>query len=370
MEPDAISYLIARAELDNWRAALQWALTNRNDVILGQRIVGELYALWAPFLRDGMRWLPAALESVHEQTPDDVLAKLQFAHTYLTGAVRDYETSLAVSAPAITLCERVGDLLGKAYAQTCAGRALLEFGRLAEAEPLFQNALAIRSLGNRKLVSVILRHLAGCAVLGGDFATARTYWADALQCARMLGHDEEAMWCIVGFGMIERFSGNFDAALSYARDALAEFCSFELRAPGAIALTLSDVATCLICLGRYDQAEEPSREALIVAHEFHLILHLGIKVRNFAMIGAFSRHTSEGIERRSRVTSARIVGFVKTQLATTRTTWTWLDCPERREYDRAQTVLREELGGDAFAKHIAEGGAMTQDEIVKEALSL
>jgi tetratricopeptide (TPR) repeat protein len=317
-----------------------------------------------------MRWLPAALESVNERTPDDVLAKLHTAHAHIAENVGDYETVLASSPIAITLCERVGDSFGKAVAQASAGRALLEFGRLAEAQRLLQDALAIRSLGNRRLVTMILRYLGSLAVAKGEFAAARDHFADALHTARVLGHDEEAAWCTGGFGMVERFSGNVHAALSYAQDALAEVRNLEFCGPTAIAHALNNVSTSLICLGRFDEAEEATREALVVAHEFHLSLSLGVNLRNFAMIRAFGQDGSAGIGQQSRVNAARIVGFVGTQLASTRTTWTWLDCPERREYDRAQTSLRDELGGDAYAKHIAEGGKMTEDEVVKEALSL
>ena len=48
----------ARQELDNWRAALEWSLRARGDVVLGQRLAGELYAAWTYFARlEGRRWV-------------------------------------------------------------------------------------------------------------------------------------------------------------------------------------------------------------------------------------------------------------------------------------------------------------------------
>ena len=45
-------------ELDNWRAALHRTLIDRGDILLGQRLTGELNAVWgnvAPV--EGRRWL-------------------------------------------------------------------------------------------------------------------------------------------------------------------------------------------------------------------------------------------------------------------------------------------------------------------------
>ncbi|MGA8099019.1 MAG: helix-turn-helix domain-containing protein, partial [Candidatus Cybelea sp.] len=48
-------------EVDNWRAALQWALRERGDVVLGQRLVGQLNTLWRYFARvEGRRWITLA----------------------------------------------------------------------------------------------------------------------------------------------------------------------------------------------------------------------------------------------------------------------------------------------------------------------
>ena len=45
-EVDAVWHALAREELNNWRAALHWALTERGDVLLGQQLVGKLNVAW------------------------------------------------------------------------------------------------------------------------------------------------------------------------------------------------------------------------------------------------------------------------------------------------------------------------------------
>ncbi len=63
-------------ELDNWRAALEWALAARGDVALGQRLAGA----WLMVIRvpvEGRRWINLALDLVDERTPANVLARIK-----------------------------------------------------------------------------------------------------------------------------------------------------------------------------------------------------------------------------------------------------------------------------------------------------
>ena len=80
-EPDnEVLFALGYEEQDNWRAALQWTLIDQGDVLLGQRLAGDLSPLWhlcAPV--EGRRWITTALKLVDEQTPTSILAKLSYA---------------------------------------------------------------------------------------------------------------------------------------------------------------------------------------------------------------------------------------------------------------------------------------------------
>lgn len=212
---------------------------------------------------------------------------------------------------------------------------------------------------------MILTYLSFASAVEGDFASARAYVASALQSALALGHDERATWCMQTRGLIEQFAGNADAALQYATDALEAFRGLDLSAQTA--RTLTDVSACLICLGRYDEAEQSAREALTLAYDFQLPFSVGRAFRHLAMIAAFRQGEPQ---RRAQVSmnAARIIGFVEARFATVRTTWSWFNSPERQEYERAKATLCDELG-DAFANHMADGASLTEEEIVEEALS-
>ena len=64
------------SELDNWRAALGWALAARGDVALGQRLVG-VWQMVRSAPVEGRRWINLALDLVDERTPAIVLARIE-----------------------------------------------------------------------------------------------------------------------------------------------------------------------------------------------------------------------------------------------------------------------------------------------------
>ena len=217
----------AREELDNWRAALEWALNERGDVLLGQRLVGRLDGLWrsvAPV--EGRSWLGRALELVDARTPSNVLAQLTYTETVIAVALNEYEAMLASARAAIEHYRVVGDSRGIALAQYHEASALLETGRTAEAQLLLEKALPIaRREGNRWLIGAILSVFAAIAMEAGDFDAARGYVAEALQGDE--GSKLSFGWRMLTLLGIESRAGNVELALRYATDALEIFQAFN-----------------------------------------------------------------------------------------------------------------------------------------------
>ncbi|MFY9664578.1 MAG: hypothetical protein WAK19_08995, partial [Candidatus Cybelea sp.] len=119
--PDEVWCTLVREGLSNWRAALHWALTERGDVLLGQRLVGQLNVAWRTFARvEGRRWIALALELVDNRTPRSVLAGLAYCEATVSWQLREYQRSLTTCEDAITHYRTVGDSLGVAHAQAIA----------------------------------------------------------------------------------------------------------------------------------------------------------------------------------------------------------------------------------------------------------
>ncbi len=149
-ESEGVWRAIAREELDNWRAALTWTLTDRGDVLSGQRLVAELYMVWQRCaLFEGRRWVDLAQKLVDERTPTTLLAELALMAAMIAAQFGEHKVQLASSESAIEHYRVIGDLFGIARAQSFAGHALVALRREAEAKTLLREGVTVaRELGN------------------------------------------------------------------------------------------------------------------------------------------------------------------------------------------------------------------------------
>ncbi len=356
---------LAHAEVDNLRAVLQWALVQRRNVLLGQRLVWELRALWGAFAEiEGRRWLTYALELVDEQTPPSVLARLSHTEALIAAQSSEYDVTLVSSRSAIAFYRIVGDSLGVARAQDLEAGALFQQKRFDEARSILQEALPVaRNACDRRLIGEILSIHAVIAVEDGDLVASRGYLAEALP------HFESSKlrtaWAMITLSGIESRAGNTELALRHAMAALATFRSFNVARGVACALDKS--AEYLVSLGRCSEAEASAREALDVALEHRLDARIVQALQKLAAVAAL-RPQSEGEQARSAyMRAARILGFVDVRLAAI-TGSEPRDLDQQPEYDRILAALRDGMGADATAKLMAEGGTMTEEQVVAEAL--
>jgi predicted ATPase/transcriptional regulator with XRE-family HTH domain len=357
---------LAREELNNFRVALEWALTNRRDILLGQRLTGELCMLWqthAPL--EGQRWVSRALESVDERTPASTLAKLESTAAAIAFWFGQYEVQLTCSRSAVVNYRVAGDPIGIAIAQAREAQALLNLGRTAEARSALREALPpARGAGNGWLVAWITRLFAE-NVVGDEIAAARAYIAEALQYYEAVGSKREVAFANAQLGRIEFRLGNAELALQYATGALATFRTLSHSL--AIASTLGWMATYLISLSRYSEGETAARESLEVAREHSLSFYASLALQH--IVAAVALRPQGLLERGPTECArlARVLGFADHRLAAPGLRW---NNDQQREYAQVRAVLDEALGADTVAKRIAEGAAMSEDEAVDEALAV
>ena len=142
-------------ELDNDRAALEWALTQGNDAALGGAIAGALSALWtnAGLVVEGRYWTGLALERVSEAEHPHIAARLWFTLSYLSSGQRSHDAA----ERAMQLYASVGDARGTARAQRALSFSLYQMGRLDEAKAANDQALAAaRACGDTQNVAYCL----------------------------------------------------------------------------------------------------------------------------------------------------------------------------------------------------------------------
>lgn len=357
--PSRAWILQAEPELENWRAALEWTLTGRNDVALGQRLAGVMQWMWYSFApAEGRRWLSSAMGTVGETTPEEVIARLDLSAAYIDGTLAQRKASYEAAQSALARFRRLGDARGAAEAQRIAGNALVFLGDSSGAEALMSEALAeARRLGLRKLAMQVLRSMASARTFAGDIPRAREFCAEALAMARAAGDEQSISLIIANLAETEFKGGDAEAALRLAGEVLeSRRGSLSAR---RVAIMLANMAQYLVALDRFDEARERAREAVTVSREAQADVWLVFALQHLAAIGALA---PAGVVTRAR--SARLMGYVDARIDA-------LDAvreTEQLEYERVLPALREKLGGEELETLMREGSAWNEDQAAAEAM--
>ena len=389
-EPERLWRETARAEVENWRAALDWTLTRRNAVLLGQQIVVALYQVWGRFAAvEGWRWVRAALEgalfqvwgsfaavegrgwiaaavaAVDATTPPKIAAKLDCAESWNADWFGDFATALASAERALAIYRAIGSPLGVARAHLLAGRALCGLGRVAEAEPLLQDALTFaRSIDNRQLLGFVLTAVAAAKSLEGNFAQARAFNAEALAIYEELGAGRAAARTIaIDLAELEFLAGDTEAARRLAADAVDR--QLALGDTNAAACTLGNLAAYLIALERFEEASDHAHRALELARERQLNVVAALAIQHLAAAAALRAHSLAERKRVVQLQAAALVGFVDARLAELGSLRGHTD---EQEHDRLVATLKRDLGNGSFSAAAAEGASFTVPAALEAAL--
>ncbi len=356
-----VSRTHAQRELDNWRAALEWALIERGDVVLGQRLAAE--TIWAFPSLEGQRWTKTALRTVDAQTPTVVLANLRLQEASLARVLCETEVELVSSQQAIAHFREADDSHGVARAQSIAGHALLYLGRNAEAQSLLQEALAAaRGLEDQCLAAYILRCLGLASAREGDFDAARRYVETTLPIYERLDL-YSVPWALQDLGEHAFGAGDPQVALHHATSMLAIAREHDMDAR-CCAQALTDMSVYLTSLERYDEAEQSARESLDLAREHDLAFMTAWNLQHLAVIAALRPRAVFSLEAYAR--AARVLGFVDARLEALGST-PWM--PQRQEYDRALAAVHAVMEAEHVVKEMAAGAAMTEEQAAAEALN-
>ncbi len=359
----------ATVELENWRAALEWALARRGDVTLGQRMAAVRAVMWRSFtLAEGRRWVRAAMELVLEDTPFLLTAQLE--HSEAEGARRfgDFQMAFTKAESALSRFCKLGDARGIAETQSLAGAMLSVLGRPGEAEPLLREALeAADTIGDCRLRASTLFRLGLVRNEVADYAGAEVYFTEALELAKALGATIISISVRIALAQNEHFTGNAEKALQLIEDVLADYRS--LNASGAAisaAYALTDRATYLIALGRYDEARVQANNALTVGREGQLVFVIARSLQQLAVLALLGAQVEHVPAAARHAGAARLFGFVQGRL----TTLGSLEDLERDYYISALALLRDTVGAEKLTKMMATGATMTEDEAVAQAHAL
>ncbi len=313
-------------EHDNLRAALGWAVQNR-EVETGARLSIALWWYWLErgYLGDGRRWMEALLALARAGSP--------------TG-----------EAPHELLPART-----KAYLLQVAGVLATMQGDYDHAVALLEEAMSVyREMGHNKGVSASLRELGFVAYEQGDYERAVRLHEQSLALAREFGTPFGIAWSLRALADAVREQGDLGRARVLLEESLA--LSRGTQHAWNIARTLASLGDVACKAGEYARASRLYEESLELGWRMEMKHSILRCLEGLARVAVAQGRMERAV---------RLCGAA----AALREERGWaLSLAKRGEHDRTVAAAREALGEEAFAAAWARGHALPLEEAITDTL--
>lgn len=339
-----------RRDLENYRAAVEWALSSKGDPVAAASIVGALRFLFSP--RESRALIPGIAERLDDDAPPRVRGLFALA-VALVGSVSGEGTAQAAQAAELL---RGIDELGRAEGLATQALNLGRTGRVAESVATYDEALTVaRATHSPRLLGWILSQAAYWSGANGDRVRARAQFDEAADLLRACSALHPLAVLQANRAEFLFAEDDIEGALDGARES--ETILRERGEKLNVALVLQNKAAYLLALGRFDDAAAAARESLMLARSD------GEKHRMAVAIGHLAQLEAEIGDPHK---AARLIGYVDEEY---RKTSSAREQTERRGYSRAIELIRQALPEDQMLALMREGAVMQIDTAVAEALA-
>jgi predicted ATPase/DNA-binding XRE family transcriptional regulator len=311
-------------EHDNLRAALGWAVENR-ELETAARLAIALWWIWIErgYLSDGRRWMEAILAVDEAEGPSRGTPHVLPART-------------------------------KAYLLQVAGILAMAQGDHDRAVALHEEAMNVyEEMGHKKGESASLRELGFVAYEQGDYERAVLLHEQSLALARKFATTFSIAWSLRALGDAVRGQGDLRRARALLEESLALSRSKE-HAWG-IARTLASIGNVEYEAGEYARASRLYEESLELGGQ-----QMGLNHTTLVCLEGLARvAVAQGRMERA----ARLCGAA----AALREDKGWpLPPAKRAEHDRTVAAAHAALGEAAFTAAWARGHALPLEEAIEE----
>jgi tetratricopeptide (TPR) repeat protein len=345
-------------ELDNLRAALEWAL--EQEPLAALQMMGVLFNFFGrrASTTEGRAWLKAALARSEGETARPFLVARARALAGESGLAFGLGENLAGRAAAeasVTLARQLNEPRILAFALGMAGLASGFLGDVAAARAWGEEAIALcRQHGFLYELGVAVSPLSITAWIAGDVALAHQLLEEGLSIARRLGNPWVTAMNVLNAARIAGMSGDSAEARARFEEAAALFG--QMRDRNFYTGSRSDLAHFLRQQGQLGEAAQIYRETLPAWAQ---IGNRGAVARELECFGFIAITTGQG-ER-----AARLLGAAEALRQASNSDMT---PPERVEYDRALSQLHAILDQTALAAAWAKGRKLELEQAVACAL--
>jgi predicted ATPase/DNA-binding winged helix-turn-helix (wHTH) protein len=343
-------------ELDNVRAALDWAFGEAGSTAIGIALAGTSAGIWVELSLtvEGRRRLEIAVAHVESETPDLDQARLQHGLGVLcgTGALPQ---QLAALERAVDLYRRSGDAAGLGFALVRLGLALTTMGQFERATRVFAEASTVlESVDVPRLRAFYCSELGFLKMVTGDHAAARMNFEKAMSLYRAMGAERDALDQLGNLADVLWTLGDLDAALAGFRETVEMLRKLPMTKKSLLGGHLINLSGVHAERGELDEALAVAREGLPLFNVaggvlWYLLEHMALRA---AMAG-------------SVVNAAHMAGFAEAAYISKKAS---RQPNEARAHDRLHTLLREKLAPDELECLLAEGAKLTEDQASRLAL--
>ena len=229
-----------RAESDNFRAALTWAvdydLSTAVDLLA---ILSHLWEAW-DLLPELDRWFERAFARAGDIDPVLRATGLRAYGSALT-VNEKFHRATRVVTESLRICREIGDRQGEGVALDQLANILLASGQSIHATPVYRQALDIfTELGDVPKAALVLLQTGNCLRESGQLAEAREALTQSLALHREIEHDLHIAATLHSLGDLDLDERATDQARSNYMGALR--LSMEIHANGIVAQSLAGLA--------------------------------------------------------------------------------------------------------------------------------
>jgi predicted ATPase/DNA-binding XRE family transcriptional regulator len=340
-------------ELEDTRAALEWAIDGRNDTALGARLLLAMHTFWLTcgLAAEAARRAERALESA-SLLSQRLQAQLWLELSQMRGDLLFVPTAARDAAVrARTLFAALGDELGVARALRDEGTARLRTGDFDGAKRDLEEALRLaRKHGPLADIMRAAGTLAMYHSVRGEHEAAHAAHLEVFEMARREGDERVQSVTLLNLAESEFYMGDAAAAVVRAYENLGSDAlrgNPRLRANQACNLTVY-----LLALGADDEAGGVAIEALHDAYD----------AGDHGLVTLAVQHLAALIARNDPRRAARMLGYVEHAFGTTGYI---REYAERLSYDALISRLRDKLDLDEIASLGNEGAPLNEDQVVR-----
>lgn len=341
-------------ELDNLRAALEWAFGPDGDEGLGVELAGHSMRIWdeLSLLRERARWSEMAILRVNDSTAPAIAARLYLGQTAISA--HGDQSGFGAAKKAVELSGLVEDPLGLGEALHRAGAALLTVATVDEALPYLDRALAVlEPLGPTKHLAACLRSKSVAGYFKGNLAGARLLLAQSAAIARGVGDARGIANAQIALAELEFSAGEINDAIAVVQRMLAG-TNHNLRQS---TLGHGNLAAYLLSIDRIEEARRSACESLRLAKSLGWPAAVVRAAEHLALVSALTGQVE---------VAAEILGYTRAFYGSGTAS---REFTEEATYNRLMVELGRQFTRERLDKLMAEGAGWSEETLAEAALA-